>query len=215
MAEKTQPISLQQGKTQPLVLRCETTPIIYKPITGISLEFGAPRLDVTGHGLPNGWRAACSRVHGMKQINAENNPPSDSDYHASTVIDANTVEFNDVIPVDDNDKEWSAYTSGGFLQYNSPMDLTGYSARLQIREKKNGATVLFEMTTGADALISIDNTAKTVTLYFDAIDFTALTWKRGYYELELYKDVVRGGKTIQSVYSPLEGAVSLDTETTK
>lgn len=215
MADQTQDIYLQQGKTQPLVLRCETAPIVYKPITAISLAFGAPRLTVTGHGIPNGWRAACARVQGMKQINAANNPPSDSDYHVCTVIDANTVEFNDVIPVDDNDKEWAAYTSGGFLQYNTPMDLTGYSARLQIRDKKNGATLLFEMTDGADALIAIDNTAKTVTLYFDAIDFTALTWKRGYYELELYKDVVRGGQTIESVYSPLEGNVYLDMETAK
>lgn len=215
MADQTQDIYLQQGKTQPLVLRCETAPIIYKAITGISLAFGAPRLDVAGHGLTNGWRAACTRVGGMKQINAGANPPADRDYHACTVIDAGTIEFNDVIPVDDNDREWAAYTSGGFLQYNTPMDLTGYEARLQIRDKKNGAKLLFEMTTGADALISIDNTTKTVTLYFDAIDFTAMDWKKGYYELELYKDVVRGGQTIESVYSPLEGNVFLDSETAK
>lgn len=266
MTDQTQDIYLQQGKTQPLVLRCETAPIVYKPITAISLAFGAPRLTVTGHGIPNGWRAACARVQGMKQINAANNPPSDSDYHPTTVIDANTIEFNDVIPVDDNDREWPAYTAGGFLQYNTPMDLTGYGGRLHIRTKKGaelklkctkggvagttrptavgadgsvtwiattdavtkawsaGATyavgdvvdptILFSMTT-ANGLIAIDNTARTVTLYFYAIDFTALTWKRGYYELELYKDVVRGGQTIESVYSPLEGNVFLDSETTK
>jgi hypothetical protein len=267
MADQTQDIKLQQGKTQPLVVRCETTPIIYKAITAISLAFGAPRPTVVGHGLPIGWRAACSRVQGMKQINAKNTPPDDADYHAVTVIDADTIEFNDLLPVDDNNREWPAYTSGGFLQYNSPMDLAGYNARLHIRTKKGaelklkctvggvsgttrptatgadgtvtwvattdavtapwaaGATyavndvvdptILFSMTNGADALIGIDNTLKTVTLYFDAIDFTALTWKKGYYELELYKDVARGAATIESVYSPIEGNVFLDVETTK
>jgi hypothetical protein len=267
MADQTQDIYLQQGKTQPLVLRCEmTAPIVHKPITAISLGFGAPRLTVTGHGMLDGWRSACYGVLGMKQINAENNPPSESDYRAATVIDANTIEFNAVIPVDDNGRKWSAYTAEGFIQYNTPRDLAGLNGRLHIRTKKGaelklkctvggvsgtsrptaagadgtvtwiattdavteawaaGATyaaddvvdptILFSMTT-TNGLIAIDDTLKTVTLYFDAIDFTALTWKKGYYELELYKDVVRGVATIESVYSPLEGFVYLDAETTK
>lgn len=214
MAEKTQDLYLQQGKTQPVVLRCETDPVVYKPISAISLTNGSPQLTVVGHGLTNGWRAAVTRVLGMRQINAANTPPRSSDYHTVTVIDSDTISFNDVVPVDDSGREWPAYASGGFIEYNTPMDLTGYAARLQIRNKKGGATLLFSMTSD-NGLIDINDAQKTVTLYIDAIDFTALTWKRGYYELELYKNVVRGAQTIESVYSPLEGNVFLDVETTK
>ncbi len=208
MAEKTQNLTLQQGKTQPLVLRCETTPIVYKAITAIQ-QTAPVRMTVTGHGALDGWRAAVTNVKGMTEINATANSIKASDYHPVTVIDANTIEFNDV-----DAAGFKAYTSGGYLQYNSPMDLSGYAARLQIRNKKGGSTILFSMTT-ENGLIDIDNALKTVTLYFDAIDFTGLTWKTGYYELELYKDVVRGATTIESVYSPLEGTVTLDVETTK
>ena len=87
---------------------------------------------------------------------------------------------------------------------------------MDIRDKKNGAVILKSFTT-ANGLIEIDNALKTVTIYFDAIDFTDLTWKKGYRELELFKDVVRGGDTIEYVYSPesCEGWVYLDVETTK
>lgn len=208
MADKTQDLSLQQGKTQPIVLRCETETIIYKAITAIQ-QTAPIRLTVTGHGAVQGWRGAVTNVKGMTEINGIANELKSSDYHPITVVDADTVEFNDV-----NAAGFKAYVSGGYLQYNTPMDLTGYAARLQIRNKKNGATMLFEMTT-ENGLVAIDNTLKTVTLYFDAIDFTNLTWKKGYYELELYKNVVRGAETIESVYSPLEGDVTLDVETAK
>jgi len=261
MSERLQDLYLQQGKTQPLVLRCETAPIVYKVISAITQGAPARLTTTTPHGMVEGWRAAVTNAKGMTEINATANAVKDKDYHAVTVIDTTTIEFNDV-----NAAGFKAYLSGGFLQYNTPMDLTGYAGRLHIRTKKGaelklkctkggvagttrptavgadgsvtwiattdavtkawsvGATyavgdvvdptILLSMTT-TNGLIAIDNTAKTVTLYFDAIDFTALTWKRGYYELELYKDVVRGGQTIESVYSPIEGNVFLDSETTK
>ena len=214
MADKTEDLELQQGKTQPLVLRCEAAPIVYKAITAISLSYGAPRLTVTGHGLPNGWRLWVTRVQGMKQINSENTDPDAGAHYVGTVIDADTLELNEVVPVDDNDREWPTYTGGGFIQYLTPMDLTSYAARMDIRDKKNGNTVLFSMTS-ANNLIDIDTTLKTVTLFFDAIDFTSLVWKKGYYELELFKTVTRNGQSVVQVYSPLEGNIFLDVETTK
>lgn len=208
MAEKTQEITLQQGKTQPLVLRCETEPVVYVPITSIT-QTAPIRITAPAHGLVDGWRAAVTNVKGMVEINGEANKLKSGDYHQATVVDGNIVEFNDV-----NAAGFKAYVSGGYLQYNTPLDLTGFKARLQIRNKKNGDTVLFEMTDDDD-LIAIDTTLNTVTLYFDAFDFTAQSWKKGYYELELYKDIVRGTLTIPFVYSPLEGPITLDVETTK
>ena len=179
---------IQQGKTFSLVLRWETERVTSKPITAISLAAGAPRLTVPAHGAPNGWRCAVTRVGGMKQINAENYPPSDTDFRPATVIDANTIEFNGVTPCDDSGKEWPAYTSGGFIQYNTPVDLTGYTARMEIKDKIGG-TVLASADSADTPLdildIAIDTTGKTITLTISATDTAEIAWKRGVYDLEM------------------------------
>ena len=179
---------IQQGKTYSLVIRWETEPIVFKPITAISLAAGAPRLTVAGHGCPAGWRAAVTRVKSPKQINAENNPPKASDYRPVTVIDANTVEFNDLAPFDDNGNEWPAYTDGGFLQYNTPVDITGYSARMKIKDKVGG-TVLASTEAGDSPLnvltITLDAANKTITLSIAATATDDFAWTKGVYDLEM------------------------------
>lgn len=184
----TKDLTIQQGKTFSLVIRWETEPIIYKPITAISFAFGAPRLTVAGHGCPAGWRAAVTRVKSPKQINAENNPPKASDYQAVTVIDANTVEFNNLAPFDDNGNEWPAYTDGGFLQYNTPVDITGYSARMKIKDKAGG-TVLASTEAGDSPLnvltITLDAANKTITLSIAATATDDFAWTKGVYDLEM------------------------------
>lgn len=206
MGEKTQDLYLQQGKTQPLILRCETVPIVYKTISAIQKSAPVRMTLNNTTGLLDGWRVA---VTGVKDIDTEANKVKDKDYHAVTLIDATTIEINDI-----NAVGFKTYTSGGVLQFNTPLDLAGYDARLEIRNKKNGDTVLYTMTV-TNKLIAIDNALKTVTLYFDAVPFSDLTWKKGYYELELFKTITRDGQQVESVYSPLEGNVYLDVETTK
>ena len=68
--------------------------IIRKPITGISIASGAPRLDVAGHGCPNGWPTTVTLVKGMTPINAKNAEPKGADYRVTTVIDSNTLTAN-------------------------------------------------------------------------------------------------------------------------
>lgn len=182
-------LEIKQGKTYSLVLRWETEPIVYKPITAISLANGAPRLTfASAHGTPNGWRGAVTRVKGMTQINAKNSPPRASDYVTATVIDANTIELNSVTPCDDSGTEWSDYTSGGFWQYNTPVDLAGYTARMKIKDKIGG-TVLASTEAGDSPLnilsIGIDNAGKTITLSIAATATDDITWKAGYYDLEM------------------------------
>lgn len=182
----TKDLLIQQGKTFTLVLRWETEPIVYKAITAIQ-QTAPVRLTVTGHGAPDGWRAAVTSVKGMTEINAAD--PArlrDSDYHALTVLDANTVEFNDI-----NAASFKTYISGGYLQYNTPVDLTGYVARMEIKDKVGG-TVLASADV-ADAplnilAIAIDNTRKTITLTISATATAALTWKKGVYDLEMQSD---------------------------
>ena len=99
-------ITILQGSTFSVPVRwMNGDQIIRKPITGISIASGAPRLDVAGHGCPNGWPTAVTLVKGMVAINAKNAEPKGADYRVTTVIDSNTLEYNAVSPVDDNGRE--------------------------------------------------------------------------------------------------------------
>lgn len=179
----TKDLTIQQGKTFTLALRWETDPIVRKAITGVSFAGGSPRITAVGHGAPDGWRCTLYGIKGPKQINAANNPPRNDDYHAATVLDADTVELNDINPYDTQGNEWPAYVSGGFLQYNTPMDLTGYTARLAVKDKIGG-TVLLSLTTENNGIV-IDNAKKTITLTVEATATDDFTWTRGVYDLEL------------------------------
>lgn len=174
---KEQNLNILQGKTFTLPVRWETTPIQYKPITGISRA--APCLiTCAGHGVPDGWRVAVMSAKGLVELNSVNNPPKDKDYRIATVVDANTIEFNDV-----NSSEFKVYTSGGYIVYNTPTDLTGFTARMSIRDKAGG-TELLSLTT-ANSGVEVDNLAKAITLNLSAVDAASLTWKKGVYDLEL------------------------------
>ena len=176
-------LTILQGKTFSLVLRWETSPVVHKAISAISLANGAPRLTVTAHGLTSGWRSAVQRVLGMTPINAKSSPPKDKDYHQVTVIDPNTIELNDVSPVDENGDEWPAYISGGFILYNTPASLASFTARMSIKDKVGG-TLLHSLTT-ENGGIALDDVNKTITLTIQPADTEAFTWKKGVYDLEM------------------------------
>lgn len=176
-------IEIKQGKTFSLVLRWEAEPIVYKAITAISFANGAPRLTVPNHETLNEWRGAITRVKGPKQINAKNVPPRESDYVQATVIDADTIELNKVTPCDEQGNEWPAYVSGGFWQYNTPVDLAGYTARMSIKNRIGGTELL--LLTTENGRIAIDNTAKTITFTISAADTAAIDWKKGVFEVEM------------------------------
>lgn len=186
MADKE--ILIQKGKTFTLVVRWETEPIVRKAITAISLATGAPRLTVTSHGMPDGWRGAIYGVKGMKQINSANTPPRSSDYQTVTVIDADTIELNAVTPIDANGNDWDAYTSGGFIQYYTPQNLSGYTARMDIKDKIGGtvwASSEIADTPNDIITITVDDATKTITLTIDAVDTALLTAKKGVSDLEM------------------------------
>lgn len=178
----TKDLPLVQGKTFALVLRWETEPCVYRPITAIQ-QTAPVRLTVTGHGAPDGWRCGVSNVKGMTEINAEANALREKDFNPVTVIDANTLEINSI-----NAAGFKPYVSGGILQYNTPVDLTGYVARMKIKDKVGG-TVLASTEAGDAPLdilsIALDTAKSTITLTISATATAALLWSKGVYELEM------------------------------
>ena len=64
------------------------------------------------------------------------------------------------------------------------INLTGYTARLQVRSTLESATSVVELTT-ANSRIALGGAAGTITLTISATDTAALTAGRGVYDLEL------------------------------
>ena len=170
-------LAITQGKTFTYPIRWETTPIIYKPITGIS-QAAPCQITAPSHNMPDGWRLAVLSVKGMIDINDENFPDKDSGMHIADVVDGDTLELNLI-----NSSEFKPYVSGGYIAYYTPHDLTGYVARMTIKDKIGG-TELLSLTT-ENGRIVIDTVAHSVTLLITAADTAAITWSKGVYDLEL------------------------------
>ena len=199
-------LQIKQGKTFALVLRWENETVLYKPITAI--QQSAPvRITSTAHAIPDGWRGAVTNVKGMTEINAEANNIRDRDYHPITVIDVNTVELNDV-----NAAGFKPYLSGGYLQINSPVDLTGYTARMTIKDKVGGSILAADTTNVGVAplnivALTVNVSAGKITMTISAAATAAIDWTSGVYELEMV------GPT-GIVDSVMAGSVSVTKEVT-
>jgi hypothetical protein len=192
-------LTIVKGKTFSQIIRWGGLPYIYKAITAIS-QTAPVSITSTGHGVPDGWPVAIVSVLGMTQINALNNPPRSNEYKKSTLVSANQITVNEI-----NAARFSAYTSGGYIQYYTPIDLAGYTARMSIKDKVGGTEFLRLDTT--NARIILDNTTKTVTLLVDATTTAALTATKGVYDLEM----VSGSGVVDLLTS---GAIVISSEVT-
>ena len=150
--------------------------LVSKAITGITQAAPAV-VTAASHGLVNGWRAAVVSAGGMSNINSANFPPKTPDLKVVTVVDANNVQFDNV-----NSSDYTAYTSGGFLVYRQAVSLSGVTATMNIRVSPQTGTVLKALTSSPAAGITIDDSAKTITVQFDT---SAETWSYGFFDLEV------------------------------
>ena len=66
----------------------------------------------------------------------------------------------------------------------TPIDLTGCTARMQVREEVESTAVLLELTT-ENGRIALGGTAGTVELLVDADTTAAITWGGGAWDLEI------------------------------
>lgn len=187
-------LKIYQGSTFKQVLRWESATKVYVPITNISK--GAPVVvTAANHAVPLGWRARVTNAGGMKEINQ-------LDYNIVTQTTQDTVTFNQV-----NSLSFTAYTSGGVLEYNQPAPISGLTARMQIREKLASSTILHELTTENGGIV-FDNTYKTITLTIPDEITAALQFTSGVYTLE-FTNI--NGET--STFA--RGSVTLEREVTR
>jgi hypothetical protein len=145
----------------------------------------------------------------MKQLNALNTPPKSKDYHATTVIDASTVSFNDT-----NALGYSAYVSGGVLVYNLPVDMTSYTARLYIKNKIADTTSVLQLTT-ENGGITIDNVLKTITLNITSTQSAALAVGSYVYGMEMVIATLISGVAGEIVTPLIDGVFIVSAEVVK
>lgn len=187
-------LKIYQGSTFKQMLRWESSTKVYVPITNISKS--APIvITAPNHLIPVGWRAKITNAGGMKEA-------SSLDYQIATSTTQDTVTFNQV-----NSLAFSAYTSGGVLEYNQPAPIAGLTARMQIREKLNSPTVIHELTT-ANGGIVFDNSYKTITINISDSVTSAFDFNSAVYTLE-FEDL--NGET--STFA--KGNIALEKEVTR
>ena len=165
-----------QGSTFQEVLRWESATKTYATISAISKS--APCVITVNSGQPTppvNWRVRVTGVSGMKEINQL----SDSDYYLTSAINSNNITVNTI-----NSAAYTAYTSGGIMEWNTPVPLAGYTAKMQIRESIDSSTVILELTT-ANGGIVIDTTNYTISINMTSNQTAAFTFINAVYSLEL------------------------------
>jgi hypothetical protein len=134
-------LTIRRGSPFRLVIRVEQPRAVYVPISAID-KTAPVRLHATAHGLTDGRRFLVTGAKGLVALNAKNTPPRVTDYHTAKVVDPDTIEVNAI-----NTINLADYTGGGVLQYNAPLDMTGYEIRMQARASEKSATVILEAST--------------------------------------------------------------------
>jgi hypothetical protein len=167
---------IYQGSTFEEIYRWESQTKVYVPITQISRS--APCvITAAQHAIPQGWRFRVVGAGGMKELNSV----GESTYLATDVT-TDTITINHV-----NSLAYNTYTSGGVVEYNEPVPLITYSARMQIRETVDSETILYSGTSGVGGDIALDNTFKTIQVNIPASTTQAFDFTTAVYSIELYE----------------------------
>ena len=102
-------------------------------------------------------------------------------------------------------KEWELVAKGT----EDPIDLTGYTARMQVRAKIKDTTPILDLTTENDGItITVGAEKTTLAIYANAATTAAITASKGIYDLELID-------TSGDVYRLMSGSITVSKEVTR
>jgi hypothetical protein len=168
---------IYQGSTFEEMYRWESETKVYVPIESVSKSAPCVITTAQPHALPQGWRFRVIGAGGIKELNSI----GDSFYLATSVT-ASTVTINQT-----NSLQYTAYTSGGVIEYNQPVPLGSYSARMQIRETVDSPTVIYSGTSGTGGHISLDLVSNTINIRIPAAVTQNFDFTTAVYSVELYE----------------------------
>ncbi len=189
-------ITIEQGATYSLGFNWYGAGKLCKRIEGLTP--GCPtQITITSHGLPSTspTPVAISHVQGAKRAN------TNGAYVKATYIDVD----NFYVDADTVDQDYTPNT--GLVTWFAPTDLTGYSARMHIREDIDDVTAIDELTSvGGEITLSTTDGRITVTIADDVT--AAYTFDEAVYDLEVEDG---SGVTTRLLY----GTVTLSKEVTR
>lgn len=166
---------IYQGSTFEEAYRWESETKVYVPIAGITKAAPCEITTTIPHNLPNGWRFKVVGAGGMKEINSVSDSTNIATFTTNTLIRVNQV----------NSLGYTAYTSGGVVEYNEPVPLVGYSARMQIRESVDSETVIYEASSSTGQIV-LNSNLGTITITIPASATTLFTFSTAVYAVELF-----------------------------
>jgi len=172
-------LSVRKGANADIPLRIETGSLSFAAITAMAKS--APlRVTAPAHGVPDGWYVAIIDAKGMTSLNAaDSNDIRDTEFHRVTWIDADTLDFDDI-----SSANFKPYTSGGYLAFYAPMDLSAYtSARMDLKLRVGGDVILALSTTAGT--LEIDAATSTVWIRLTDADLEAISSRDYVTDIEL------------------------------
>ena len=190
------PITIYRGETFEFgIMYADGEFVSPYPVITAMPQTAPARLTVENHGVPDGWPV---RIECVKSP-AELNTPAD-DWVYPQVIDANTLELNDV-----NAHCWRAFSGTGLLIVPKPADITGWRCRAQVRKSIGGEllhTWDSDPAQSPDSLVTVDVALSQFVLTMTAEQSEALDWSKGFYEAEV---IAPGGQVYKlTAISPIE-----------
>ena len=170
-------LKVRQGSMFRKVLRWETEPFIYKPITAISNA--APCvLHIPGHEMLESQLFAVQNALGLVELNEKVDDLTS--WHRAHVVDVDHVEINRV-----NSIPFKPHTANtGVAKYRTVVDLAGYTARLTLKDKAGGV-VLYTMSSADPEEITLDPATGLVSFVFSSEASKLWTWRKAVFELDL------------------------------
>lgn len=193
-------ITIKQGSTFSLTLKYGQPQFTVKAITGVT-KSGQAVVTAPTHGLTVDWPVWVVGVAGMDQLNHKSDELRDAcaAYYAY-YVDGNSLRL------DVDTTRFGAYTSGGEVLYHPPVNLTGFTARMQIRETIESTTTLVSLTEASG--ITLGGAAGTIGITITATATALLDFDSAVYDLEV---VSAGGIVTPVAY----GNVYLNDEVTR
>jgi hypothetical protein len=168
---------IYQGSTFEEIYRWESETKVYVPISQISKSAPCVVTTSTTHNLPVGWRFRVTGAGGMKELNS-----TQDGFYICTANTGTTITINQT-----NSLQYTAYTSGGVVEYSQPVPLSSYSARMQIRETVDSDTVLYSTTSAPGGHISLDLVFNTINIRIPAVVTENFDFTTAVYSVELYQ----------------------------
>jgi len=161
---------------------------------------GCPtQITITGHTLPSVSKTPI-RIRNVRGARDLNTGEQDCDMVEATWIDANTFS----VDIDTGNQTYKA--GSGSIEWFKPKVVTGYTARMQIREKLTDTVALVSLVSPADIVINVADAKITFTI--DTTATTALDFIQGVYDLELVDPSGAATRLLQ-------GKVTLNKEVTR